>query len=97
MADRPNHPPIVYVEWSDAAHLGGGWQDRREVIEKAAIYYKPTPAVGFLVQDGPEYLVMAATYNPANDDVGHAFQIPRSEVKRLVFLRPARGMERSDG
>lgn len=89
---RPNHPPIVYVEWSDAAHLGGEWADREEVVKKAAWYYKAVCCVGFLVQDGPEYLLMAAAYNDQNDDVGHSFLIPKSEVKRLVLLRAARGM-----
>lgn len=92
---RPNHPPIVYIEWSDAAHLTPQWMDRQAIIEEAAGYYKPIACAGFLLQDGPEYLVLAAAYNDHNDDVGHSFLIPRSEVKRMVQLRPARGMEAS--
>lgn len=92
----PKHPPVVYVEWSDAAQLSGGWQDREEMVRDAATYAKPICAAGFLLQDGPEYLVMAAAYNDHNDDAAHGFLIPRSEVKRLVQLRPARGMDRNE-
>lgn len=91
---RPSHPPVVYIEWRDAAQLNGGWQDREEVIADAVKYSGSICAAGFLLQDGPDYLVLSAAYNGHNDDAAHGFLIPRSEVTRMVQLRPAVGMEK---
>lgn len=90
----PHHPPVVYIEWSDAANMGAGWRDRDDVLSDAERFYEPVCAAGFLLQDGPEYLVLAAAYNPHNDDVAHAYLIPRSEVKRKIELFPANEMEK---
>jgi hypothetical protein len=94
MSAGPSHPPVVYVEWSDAAQLNGGWDDRQRVLEDAAKFSKPICAAGFMLQDGPDYIVLAGAYNSHNDDAAHGFLIPRSEISRLVHLRKARGMEK---
>ena len=86
------HPPIVYIEWHDAAQLSGGWQDREEVLADAERFYAPICAAGFLLQDGPQFLVLSAAYNGHNDDAARSFLIPRSEISKVVQLRPAKGM-----
>ena len=57
---KVTHPPVVYVAWMDAAQLNGGWEDREQVVKAAERYYRPICASGFLLQDGPKYVVLAA-------------------------------------
>lgn len=64
------------------------------MLADAERFYKPICATGFLLQDSPEYLVLSAAYNDHNDDAAHGFLVPRSEVTRMVQLRPARGMDK---
>ena len=37
---KPIHPPVVYVEWSDAAIIGGAWQSTDEVVADAKEFYR---------------------------------------------------------
>lgn len=89
---RPAHPPVLYVEWGDAGQLSGGWQDREEMITDARRFYGSIVAVGFLLEETPDYLVLASGYNAGNDDAAHGFWVPKSEIRKRVQLRAARGM-----
>ena len=95
MTAQPHRPPVVYVEWRDAAQLSGSWQDRAEMLGDAERFATPICASGFLLQDGPDYVVLAVAYNPHNDDAAHGCLIPRSAISRLVHLRPAVGMDKA--
>jgi hypothetical protein len=91
---RPNHPPIVYIEWRDAASAAGSWTDRETAV-KDALHYSTDPIVGagFLLAEAKDTVVVGLILNHHNDDAGHVMAIPRGMVTRMTVLRKARGWD----
>jgi Tat protein secretion system quality control protein TatD with DNase activity len=88
---RPKHPPIVYVEWTDSAHVATRWIDRKQVIKEArqdAVQLLVT--AGFLLEDAKTHLTIALDVNPHLDDVAQVGVIPRSAIVLMEIIRPAR-------
>ncbi len=81
--------PVVYIEWADAAVVSDGWEQMDDVLQlhapKSAGLLR---AVGFLIDDLPEYVVIAGLLNPNNDDVASAWQIPRTQVRSMKQWDP---------
>lgn len=89
---RPNHPPIVFIEWRDAATATSNWMDRSEAVTDAIRYTtEPIVAAGFLLAEHKDSVVIGLVLNHHNDDAGHVMAIPRGMVTRMTVLRPARG------
>lgn len=88
---RPEHPPIVYVEWVDAALLTAKWEQRDELLAEASRTATPITAAGFLLADDPRGIIVCSLYNWHNDDASGAMLIPRAQITKLVVLRAARG------
>lgn len=92
-AKRPDHPPVVYVEWHDSRTLTSGWEDRRKVLNEAPRDFgERLVSAGLLLQVSKKFMVLAVGLAP-NDDVCHVLQIPRSEIVRFQIVKRQRGMK----
>jgi len=89
--ESERHYPLVLVTWHDATTFYG-WHS----IEKAkALEAKEIQTTGFLVQEGRDYLVVAASLGECEEhdgaDAGDPFVIPMSWVTRVEKLGLAAG------
>lgn len=94
----PAHPPIVLVEWIDAASATSAWDDR-DTVARDGVRFATDPilATGFLIVDRPDVIVVAQSLNHHADHVAHATAIPRVAVRKITTLRAARGWDVADG
>ena len=89
----PDHPPVVYVEWHDSRSLTSAWTDREaQLAETEQLYNEVIVSAGLLLEVRKKYVVIALGLAPV-DDIMHALIIPRSEIRKLVVLKKARGMK----
>lgn len=84
---------MVYVEWVDAANVGSGWTDRQKAIEEAKGYLEPITLAGFLIDETPEYIVVAVGYNDHADDVVETMIVPRRAVQHMEIVKRGSGTD----
>lgn len=82
-AKRP--PPMVHVEWEDAACLDSTHWVNPEV---SPLNYVPVliNTVGYLLMDSPEVIVVTGSWS--ENQIGPRDQIPRGMVRKLSYLGP---------
>lgn len=84
------HPPVVYIEWQDAAHLAAGWRDQEEMRKAAEEAWSQCTAAGFLVEETDRFVILAGGWNSSTGEGSGVSMIPRSEISKMVTLRKAR-------
>lgn len=77
---------VVYVEWVDSYVASEGWTSIEESEEQTA--WEPIRAVGFLVADSPDGIVLASGWNQHADEVSGALSIPRSAIRKMSAWMP---------
>ena len=66
-------PCVVYIEWLDA-ETNMGWMPKIEESKRPLTKCK---SVGFLIGDYEDRVIVAASYDPDNDNVNSVTVIPK--------------------
>jgi hypothetical protein len=76
---------IVRVEWVDSVGAAG-WVDTSEALRDAETDDLRHISVGFLIDDGDRYVLLALSSKPDGTKVGDVMQIPRVAVLAIERL-----------
>jgi hypothetical protein len=71
----PAKPPVTHVIWQDSYSLDDTWHPTTQPVERRLIR-----SVGFQIATTPEYIVLAATYDPTSETYGNAIAIHRPAI-----------------
>lgn len=82
---KPKRVPFVEVHWSDAASCAT-WRGPDELP-----HVQPCMTRGWLLEEGKDEVVIAATIQVDSPDVGEIIAIPRGMVKRIRRLKVSYG------
>lgn len=83
---------IVYIEWVDAMTINEGWQPEEELKKWAESNDWKVNQIGFLIEETPEYLLVAGLKNPerrsfSEDRYSSVTKIPKGWIKRLEEIK----------
>lgn len=77
---------VACVEWIDAGVVATRWEERSEVLAEAErLATGPIFSAGVLVAQHDDWILLALSANPNNDDVGPAIVIPRRSIVRMAI------------
>lgn len=77
--------PLLYVEWIDASTTGAAWSDVSDLKDVAPAYCR---SVGWLIAEGPEHIVLAASIGDDEEDaVGNDISILKVTIKKRKRLK----------
>jgi hypothetical protein len=86
MAKKPVPPTrVVLVEWLDAFTGDAGWKHLKKLRKQAPVLVR---SVGYVVTDDPDYVTIAASHVPSDDDCDGDVTIPRGMIKSITDLVP---------
>jgi hypothetical protein len=86
MAKKEKAPPLVIVEWQDAASNNSAWLGPEEAVEWSKEGY-PCISVGWLVHSDKKIVSIASTRSASTGALGGLWQIPAGMVKRMKRLK----------
>jgi hypothetical protein len=77
---------LVYIEWEDAKGLDGGWRPLEEAVYEAssrALVHQ----VGFILDEGKDYLTLMAAILPDTNQVGGVWRIPKAWILKRKTIK----------
>ena len=77
------HMQMVLVDWLDAYTQDSGWKPLKKLRKQEPVLVR---TLGWLVKDTPEFIIVAASHVPADDDCDGDCTIPRGMIRSIETL-----------
>lgn len=78
---RPTELPVVHIIWIDS-EANTGWTKRK----KLAKTLERSHSAGFLMDDTPEIVTLAVSFDPETDSVNNYKYIPKGAILEMRIL-----------
>lgn len=79
---RKPHRKRVLVQWDDA-ETSDGWESVKTLQDSPT---RSVISLGWIVQDKPTYIVLAADYGHVDDETNRRLTIPRAWINKITRI-----------